>query len=257
MNENRFDGKGEVYTKFRPGYPREFIDHLYSEIGLTGGSVIADIGSGTGKLTGQLLERGSKVFAVEPNPDMRKIAESNFKGVNNFVSVNASAENTTLEDKSVDFITVAQAFHWFDRESFKRECRRILKENGKVILVWNNRDETSDIVKENYEVNKRFCPGFKGFSGGMTESANIDALKYFFEGDYEIKVFENHLKFDESGFIGRNLSSSYSLKSDERGYMDYIAELKKIFEKYSNDGLLLMPNLTCSYIGRVVKADKS
>lgn len=251
MNENRFDGKGELYTKFRPNYPHEFIDYLYSETGFTSESVIADIGSGTGKLTGQLLERGSKVFAVEPNPDMRRIAESNFEGVNNFVSVNASAENTTLEDKSVDFVTAAQSFHWFDRQRFKRECRRILKENGKVILVWNSRDETSSLVKENYEVNKRFCPDFKGFSGGMNGFENADALKDFFEGDYEIRVFENPLKFDEKGFIGRNLSSSYSLKPNERDYEDYITELKKIFEKYSSDGVLLMPNLTRCFIGNV------
>lgn len=251
MNENRFDGKGELYTKFRPNYPYEFIDYLYSETGFTSESVIADIGSGTGKLTGQLLERGSKVFAVEPNPDMRRIAESSFEGVNNFVSVNASAENTTLEDKSVDFVTAAQSFHWFDRQSFKRECRRILKENGNVILVWNSRDETSPLVKENYEVNKRFCPDFKGFSGGMNGFENADAFKDFFEGDYEIRVFENPLKFDEKGFIGRNLSSSYSLKSNERCYEDYITQLKKIFEKYSSDGVLIMPNLTRCFIGSV------
>ena len=75
---------------------------------------------------------------------MRAVAEEKYAAHKNIISVNGSAENTKLNDKSVDFITAAQAFHWFDRQSFKAECRRILKDNGNILLVWNDRDtETS------------------------------------------------------------------------------------------------------------------
>ena len=137
MNENKFNGMGKIYSKYRPSYPFSFIDYLFTDVGISQNSIIADIGSGTGILTRQLLEKGCKVYGVEPNADMRVIAESNLREFPGFTSVNRGAENTTIDDNSVDYITVAQAFHCFDRERLKKECHRILKPEGKVVLVWN------------------------------------------------------------------------------------------------------------------------
>ena len=250
-NTRKFDGMGKIYAKFRPSYPQEFMDYLYCCVGMGENGIAADIGSGTGILTRQILERGGKVFAVEPNADMRAAAEAELIGFDGFVSVNGSAENTTLADHSVDFITAAQAFHWFDRRRFKAECERILKPNGKVILVWNSRDEASEMVRENDAANKKYCPSFKGFSGGMRGAESDDDFKDFFAGEYETKIFNNELVFDERGFVGRNLSASYALKDGDGEYAAYVAELKNIFDKYSSDGRLAMPNFTRSYAGRI------
>ena len=73
MIEN-FSGKADLYSKFRPSYSNEYINYLLSENHLSMGSVIADIGSGTGILTKLLLEKKLTVFAIEPNDDMRGIA---------------------------------------------------------------------------------------------------------------------------------------------------------------------------------------
>ena len=250
MNENRFNNMGKIYAQFRPCYAQEFIGYLYSRVGLDKNSVIADIGSGTGILTRQLLEMGSRVFAVEPNTDMRSVAEADLGGFSGFVSVSGSAENTTLSDCSVDFITVAQAFHWFDMQRFKAECRRLLKPGGKVVLVWNSRDRTCELVRENDAVNKKYCPKFDGFSGGLRGADGDSDLKDFFAGDCEVKAFRNDLSFDEQGFIGRNLSSSYAPKDVDEHYHDYITELKALYEKFSRNGQLFMPNVTRSYAGR-------
>lgn len=251
MNESKFNGMGEVYSQFRPSYPPEFIDYLYTEIGLKSNSVIADIGSGTGKLTRQLLENGSTVYAVEPNNDMRKIAEDNLSSFENFISVNGTAEITTLPYSSVDFITVAQAFHWFDRKKFKQECKRILKTNGKIILVWNSRNIESCLVAENDEINRMYCPNFKGFSNGMRGGTNEDDFNDFFAERCTMTVFNNPLSFDESSFIGRNISSSYAPKKDDPNYQNYIEALKALFNKYSENGTLIMPNKTNVFIGLV------
>ncbi|MCL2517438.1 MAG: class I SAM-dependent methyltransferase [Oscillospiraceae bacterium] len=250
MNTQKFDGMGKIYSQFRPSYPQSFIDYLYSEVGINKKSVIADVGSGTGILTRLLIERGNKVYAVEPNDDMRKIAEET---LSNFVSVKGEAKDTTLEANSIDFITVAQAFHWFGREEFKAECKRILKPHGKVILVWNSRDENSGLVQENDLIHMKYCPLFKGFSGGMRGATGKDDNSYsdFFDGEYESKVFNNDLKFGEQGFIGRNLSASYSLKEGEENYSEYIIELKTLFAKYCRNSFVVMPNFTRSYVGVV------
>ena len=81
---NRFDGKGEIYAKARPKYAAGLLYHLKNTLNIPEGSVFADIGSGTGIFTGQLLGCGYKVFAVEPNADMRKKAEGKLGGDHDF-----------------------------------------------------------------------------------------------------------------------------------------------------------------------------
>ena len=182
MNESKFNGMGNAYSQFRPTYPQAFIDYLCEKAGISNKSIIADIGSGTGILTRQLLDVGAKVFAVEPNSDMSGIAEADLSGFTNFKSIRGSAENTTLPDSSLDFVTVAQAFHWFDRKRFKDECKRILKGSGKVVLVWNCRDETSSLVCENDTVIRKHCPDFIGYSGGTRGEENEGDFKDFLLG---------------------------------------------------------------------------
>ena len=253
MNESKFDDKGSLYSNNRPSYPKEFIDYLYTDIGVSAESVIADIGSGTGKLTRLLLERGNKVFAVEPNADMRANAESDLSYFDRFISVNSSAENTTLEEKSIDFITVATAFHWFDRKAFQVECRRILKNDSKVIIVHNSRDEESDLVKEFNELNKKYCSGFKGFVGSGTLLLPERSGFYddFFVGSYMVKIIGNDLVYDEQSFIGRSLSSSYALKEGDINFVEYLEGLKEFFLKHSKNNIMIMPNITHSYVGVV------
>ena len=251
LNENKFDGMGNIYAKFRPNYPQVFIDYLFANFGITNDSIFADIGAGTGILTKQLLEKKVKVYAVEPNDDMRKVAEANLSSFSNFILVNGTAENTTLADNSIDIITVAQAFHWFDKQKFKAECQRILKPLGKVVLVWNSRDSASDLVMQNDLINRKYCPDFKGFSGNRRGKSSEEDFSDFFSGKYIEKIFDNPLKFTEQSFIGRNLSASYALKEFDTHYNSYVHELKKLFDKYSKNGTLIMPNLTRCYIGMV------
>lgn len=248
-NTNRFTGKAKEYTKSRPGYPKEFLDYLFTDIGFCSDSVIADIGSGTGKLTKELLRLGCIVYAVEPNFDMRETAERELGGFDKFNSLPGSAEKTGIADNSVDFVTVAQAFHWFDHKAFGAECRRILKTDGSVVLVWNMRDEKSGIVKANDIVCRKYCPKFTGFSGGI--NFDDEKISAFFGGEYNIKVFENNLSFDRDGFISRNLSSSYALSEGDKDYDEYISALNKIFDEYSDGEILIMPNITTVYVGRL------
>ncbi len=251
MNENRFDGKSNTYAKYRPSYPKESLNSIFNELGIDSTSVIADIGSGTGIFTKLLLEKGNSVYAVEPNNDMRAKAESDLCKYENFYSVNGSAEATTLADDSVDCITVAQAFHWFNVEEFKAECKRILKPSGKVVLVWNSRDEEHIINKENEKINKTFCESFTGFSGGISGPMKSKNISAFFSGDYQMKSFENFIRFDKDGFIGRNLSSSYAPKENDENYEEYVKALEDMFDKYSENGAMNCPHYTKYYYGEI------
>lgn len=246
----KFTDKADSYAKYRPSYPNEYIEYLLTASRLKEGNIVADIGSGTGIFSGQLLEKGLTVIGVEPNDEMRLKAEQSLNKDGRFMSVKAAAENTTLHDKSVDLVTVAQAFHWFDPEKFRVECKRILKQDAMVALVWNSRDGSSDLNKESAEICQKHCPNFKGFSGGMGETEEV--FKQFFkDGKYEFKSFQNHLEFNFEGFLGRYLSASYSPKKTDREYDPFISSLTKLFEKYSKNGKIVIPNVTRSYLGNV------
>ena len=257
MNESKFTGKAELYSKYRPSYPKEFIDHLQSEVGLDNTGIIADIGSGTGKLTKLLLEVGKMVYAVEPNNDMREAAEHNLNKYKNFISVNATAEITTLNDSSVGFITVAQAFHWFDRKKFKEESKRILKPGGKVILVWNTRVLTGEPVKDYELILRKHCPDFDGFSGGrqsaLYNEIGIDSEDFhdYFTGGYESKEFSNDQIEDLECFIGGAMSASYTPRKNDENYSVLIDDLTECFNKYATGGMLTVPFITRIYTGTV------
>ena len=251
-NTNKFNQKADAYSIGRPSYATTFIDMLYSKQGFSSRSIIADIGSGTGILSKQLLANGSVVYAVEPNSDMRINAENQLKSFKNFYSVNGTAEHTTLADNSVDYITVAQAFHWFDCISFKKECNRILKPDGKVFLIWNTRDAAADINIQQSMIFKKYCPDFVGFSGGIKE--NDDRIYEFFDNEFMREEFDNPLLYDREKFIQRSLSASYSLNENDKNYNEYLLALNDLFERYSINGALTIPNKTVVYFGTVAGA---
>lgn len=147
----RFSDRVADYVKYRPSYPQAVIDHLVAHCQLTPQSVVADMGSGTGIFSKLLLEYGCTVYGVEPNAAMRQAADALLRDFPKFHSVAATAEATTLPDASVDFITAAQAFHWFDLPRFKQECQRIGKSGGQLVVLWNDRETDTTPFLSGYE----------------------------------------------------------------------------------------------------------
>lgn len=247
---DKFSGKAAAYAKHRPSYPTAYLDYLLMMNDLAVDAVIADIGSGTGILTKQLLDRGLQVIAVEPNDDMRQTAEASLSTYPNYTSIDGTAEQTGLSSQSMDLITVAQAFHWFEPDRFQAECRRVLKWNKQVALVWNSRDASSELVRADHRLCTTYCPLFKGFSGGIEEKPEVFG-QFFREGKYEYQEFAHPIELDLESFIGRHLSASYSLKSGDEHYELYIEAITELFEQYADGKVITVPNLTRSYLGKV------
>ncbi|MBQ9765808.1 MAG: class I SAM-dependent methyltransferase [Lachnospiraceae bacterium] len=248
-NTHNFTGYATDYTLGRPAYANEFIDNLYSKYGFSKESIIADIGSGTGKLAKQLLDKGSFVYGVEPNDDMRNISIKELAQYNKYLAINGTATETSLKSNSVDFITSAQAFHWFNILEFKKESSRILRKDGMVFLIWNIRDMSSEINQQSFEIYSKYCPNFKGFGGGIKE--HDVRIKQFFDDKYEYNEYDNPIYYGENKFISRNLSGSYSLKVGDMHYEEYLNALHNLFKKYSNKDILVMPNKTSVYFGKI------
>lgn len=175
MNEEKFTDKADIYDKYRPSYPAELIEWLWEN---THAENVADIGAGTGKFTELLLKKDWRVTAVEPNADMLGKLRVNLP---NIEIVNASAENTGITPNSIDLVTTATAFHWFDEERFKAECKRILTPEGRLAIVFNGKI-TDDIVKERDEISRIYC-GYKGHAGKRSHEEGDAFLRseYFSE----------------------------------------------------------------------------
>lgn len=251
MNEDKFNHLAHIYEKYRPSYPEEYIKDVITKCQLNSESLVADIGAGTGILTRQLLHNHLKVVGVEPNSDMRKILKK-LEVNENFRAIYGTAEHTNLENNSIDLIVVAQAFHWFDKEKFKKECKRILKPDGSVWILWNQLDETKEIVKEQKKIDDKYTNRFEEVKGILSATKKEDKIQGFFKDNiYETRVVDNPLENDKERFIGANLSKSYSLKKEDANYDKYIEAFGKIFDKYSESGKVMILNKTYGYLGKI------
>ena len=140
-----FQAGAAAYEIARPGYPDEAVATLATQLGITAGTAVCDLAAGTGKLTRRLVELGATVTAVEPVEGMREQARAT---VPTAQVVDGTAEAIPLPDASVDVVTVAQAFHWFDADAAFQEIARVLKPHGGLAILWNERDEHTAWVAE-------------------------------------------------------------------------------------------------------------
>lgn len=234
--KTRFSKRAENYAKYRPRYPEEIIQFMQKELEFREGSVIADVGSGTGILSELFLKHGNMVFAVEPNREMRTAAEGLLAKYPKFRSVQGTAEQTTLPAASVDFVTAAQAFHWFDSTKAKVEFSRILKPQGWVLLVWNVREVSSPLMREYESLAKEYAnqPHVRRTA---KDRVGEDGLRNFL-GQYEEKRFGNSQVLDFEGLKGRLLSSSYVPLRGEERYDSMLTELRRIFESQQENGVV-------------------
>lgn len=245
----RFSSRVENYVRYRPSYPAAIIPLFEAECGLTRETIVADVGSGTGFLTELFLQHGNKVFGVEPNAEMRAAGERLLAKYPSFVSVNATAEATTLPDNSIDLVVAGQAFHWFQRDAAKVEFKRILKPGGWVALVWNGfRVEASPVVRGYHELLVKYGTDYQEVSREI-EACDIEYL--FSPRAYREASFPFKQVFDFAGLKGRLLSASYAPQPHDPNYENMIEDLQRVFAANEKDGTVDFDYETEVYYGQL------
>ncbi len=245
--KERFSSRVDDYVRYRPGYPACLYEMFTREFGLGEGRVVVDVGSGTGILTRGLLESCARVLGVEPNAAMRAAAESELSSNTRFESIDGCAEATGLETASVDFVVAAQAFHWFDPRRTRVEFARILKTDGIVALVWNQRRNTP--LNRDYDAMLvALAPEYPYVR--ERERAGLPEMSAFFApGSPRMSKFENEQRLDEAGLRGRLLSSSYAPKKGHPSHDLILGRLAEIFRAHSECGLVTVEYETVVWYG--------
>jgi SAM-dependent methyltransferase len=248
--QQRFSDRVDDYVRSRPGYPPALVDVLRMHAGLRSGARVADVGSGTGLLAQPLLDAGATVIGVEPNAEMRDAGDRLLAHHAAFRSVAGSAEATTLPDASVDLVTAAQAFHWFDPPRAHAEFARILVPGGAVALVWNDRrtDATPFLVA--YEaLLVETCPEYLKVRHRNVDDAAIDA---FFAPCAVVRaVVDSAQHFDRAGLLARHRSMSYVPK-DGPDAQHIEARLHALFDMHVDaTGRVAFEYDTRAFVGRV------
>lgn len=245
--EQLFTGRAEHYAAGRPGYARGVFDLLFGDI-LKEGDVIADVGSGTGIFARAMMERGFDVYCVEPNGEMRAQAEKCLAGNPHFRAVAATAEATTLPSCSVNLITAASAFHWFDADLFSKEAKRILKPGGIFFAVINARDYGNPFTVRQHEICVKLCEGFTSLRHGLEES--VPKLEKLFGSGMNHAEFDFPLEYTKEKFIRRSLSSSYAPKPGTAACERYRAALQMLLDEFFPESdRLVLPNVSVAYWG--------
>jgi SAM-dependent methyltransferase len=215
---------------------------------VTSAAVIADVGSGTGFLAKLFLENQNRVYGIEPNKEMREAGETVLKEFSRFVSVAGTAEDTTLPEHSVDFVTAGQSAHWFDAARARQEFARILRPGGWIVLVWNDRstDATPPLIAIE-QLLCSYCPEYRE----ALRQGNERLKAFFAPNPVSVKTFPSRQEFDYAGLEGRLLSSSYAPLPDHPNHAPMLKEVRAIFDRYQSNGKVAFEYETTMFYTRI------
>jgi SAM-dependent methyltransferase len=245
--KSRFSDRVEDYERGRPGYPEELYDVLLGWAGATFTSILLDLGAGTGLSCAPLVRRGLHVVAVEPNAEMLAAAQRRLGGEPNFEARAGSAEQTGLDDASVDLVLAAQAFHWFDPAATRAELARVLRPPRRVALVWNARRAATTPFLSDYErLLLDFGTDYAEVGHRGVERGRLEA---FYGGAIRTERFDNRQWLDRAGLRARLLSSSYVPASGEPRHEEMLGALEALFDRHQEDGRVAIDYDTELHLG--------
>jgi SAM-dependent methyltransferase len=136
-----FGSIAQDYDGLRPQAPQEAVDWLVP----SGCEIAVDVGAGTGLFTRRLIGRAGQVIAVEPDERMRGVLAARSPDVR---ALEGRGESIPLPDASADAVFVSSAWHWMDRELTVPEIGRVLRNGGRLGLIWTSRDREVDWVRD-------------------------------------------------------------------------------------------------------------
>ena len=243
-----FSGKVADYMASRPDYPQALLDALVLRCPPVGGTTAADVGAGTGLLTRALLARGYRVSAIEPNPAMREACDVVCGAFAGYRSVEGTAESMPLAPGSIDLVTAAQAFHWFDVEAARAECLRVLTPRGIVALVWNDRVGRDPLHVALDDVFAEFGGAKRGAL--LAHEDRSDVPRFFGAACREELAWPHAHRLDGDALLCLALSRSYMPDRSSAAGREVASRIREIYERFQQDGRVTVRYETVAVMGR-------
>jgi len=233
-----------LYARGRPDYPEEIIGWLRDDLALRSGQIVIDLGAGSGKFIQYLLRTNASVVAVEPVPQMLEKLTETWPNVTRYLG---TAEALPLVDESVDAVVCAQAFHWFANETALKEIHRVLKPGGRLALIWNVRDASSEWVQKLNAI-------FDRYEGDTPRYANRTWAQVFpFSGFGPMRATQfrhGHTGAANDVIINRVLSTSFIAELPVELKSKIVAEVRALIDttpELTGHDIVTMPYVTIAY----------
>ena len=244
----RFSDRVEDYVRHRPDYPKAMIAWLQDAQGVDAGWRVADIGAGTGISSRMWLDAGHPVIGIEPNDAMRAAAEAAFAACPRIAWSKGTAEHTGLADASIDLVSAAQAFHWFEPERTHAEWARILRPGGLAVVYWNSRIATGNPFLAGYEsLLRSFGTDYERVAERHQDDATME--RWFGAGLRGTARFAHGQRLDFEGLRGRLLSSSYAPQAGHPRHADMLVALRELFDAHAEHGCVDLDYATRVFAG--------
>ncbi len=243
-----FSDKVADYVASRPDYPAALFDTLQSHCVLQPAARVADVGAGTGLLSRGLLQRGWRVVGVEPNAPMRAAAEHFLAGHAGYQSADGSAESMPLKDSSVDLVTAAQSFHWFDVDAARSECLRVLNDRGQVALIWNDR-------RGDDPLHTKLDAIFAEFGGAkrvaiVDQGGRSDVPRFFGDATSQEWTWPHEHRLGAAGLASLVFSRSYMPARDSAAGRAAMQRVAMLFKELAVGGSVAVRYTTLAIVGR-------
>lgn len=239
MAAKGFGNAAQIYSRGRPGFPRQSRDWLVDDLQVGPGSIVVELGAGTGKFTKVLRETGAYVIAIEPVSAMLAQLAADQPELR---ILRASAQNIPVASESIDAVVCAQSFHWFAIESVVDEIRRVLKPGGVLGLIWNVRDASIGWVAEIEQLVSRHEGNAPRYAGG--EWRSVFPAKGF--GTLEEAVATHgHTGSAEQVIVDRTASVSFVAALSEEERASLLAEVRSLISRTAE---LCKPTVTMPYV---------
>jgi SAM-dependent methyltransferase len=238
----RFSGRVDDYVRYRPSYPAPAIGTIFDGLQTTAAPAVVDVGAGSGIASRLLADRGARVVAIEPNPEMRAAAAASGIDVRD-----GTAERTGLPGSSADVVSAFQAFHWFATAEAVAEFARVLRRGGRVAVVFNSRDDRDNATAAYGQI----VHAQRDVSPGARDHEDVDVRGLLADGGFA-RVRRREFRFtqalDREALLGRARSASYVPREGPQ-YDDVVRRLDTMRERFGAAGIVTLVYRTYVYLG--------
>ena len=171
-----FGSVADDYLRARSEYPREMFDRIFDSGQLRAGSLILDIGCGSGQASLEFARRGSTVVALDPAKSALDLLAQRCGELAGIELVHSSFEEYK-ESRRFDLIACGQAFHWLDLDAAPGEFAKLLNAGGRIACFWHLQDvEPNTPQAELYVLSSKYYKSFPVMNPPEYGREFIDAM---------------------------------------------------------------------------------